>query len=717
MKLRRILLSWILLSSLAVSAQAQVTITPSRSISAGGGGGGTGDVVGPSGATDSNFACFDSTTGKLVKDCLVSEGSFLSSSTGSVQDGHFGDLYLRDDTNSSHYLVLTDAEDLTANRILSISVGNAARSLSLSGNLVVSSAATVSGTNTGDVSLAGTPAFITIAGQVITRVAIVNTDISSSAAIALSKLATQANNTVVANTSGSTAVPTAVNVNALLDAVGSTQGSIYYRNSTQLAALVPSTDGYVLTTHSTGANPTWSPVSATAGGSNTHVQFNDSGSIGGDSGFTYNKTTDTATVVNLGVTGLSCTPTAKVANYTVTTGDCIVKGTPSGADITFTLPTAVGASGRLYFFNNAGTADDVILDGNAAETINGAATHHIIPGESAVIYSDNANWFVLATTGFGLTTPATESVPSYDPATHTWNWNDLAALGGGGGAPTTAHYLTSQAESGLSAEVNLGALTTGLLKITVSGSVATPSTATSGTDYAPATSGSGILKGNGSGGFSTATAGTDYVSPSSTETLTNKIFDTEGTGNTFTETTLFEWTAGVVQASTASAGCSLPAANFPSPGDGTGSNTIYATLDFDDTTNESIQCRFWLPSGATEGGSWTGAVDAEFIWKGANTTNEVCWCVSNAAAGDGATGDPSLSNTNCVNDTAKGTANQFNTAIITNITTTGWGDGKIVFLKILRNADHSDISSITEDDDFVGDAKLISFRLVLRIAK
>ena len=38
-------------------------------------------------------------------------------------------------------------------------------------------------------------------------------------------------------------------------------------------------------------------------------------------------------------------------------------------------------------------------------------------------------------------------------------------------------------------------------------------TATSGTDYALATSGSAILKGNGSGGFSSATAGTDHAIP------------------------------------------------------------------------------------------------------------------------------------------------------------------------------------------------------------
>jgi len=39
------------------------------------------------------------------------------------------------------------------------------------------------------------------------------------------------------------------------------------------------------------------------GGSDTHVQFNDAGTFGGDSGFKYNKTTDTATVGNLVVTG------------------------------------------------------------------------------------------------------------------------------------------------------------------------------------------------------------------------------------------------------------------------------------------------------------------------------------------------------------------------------------------------------------------------------
>lgn len=45
------------------------------------------------------------------------------------------------------------------------------------------------------------------------------------------------------------------------------------------------------------------------------------------------------------------------------------------------------------------------------------------------------------------------------------------------------------------------------------------SSATSGTDYAPATSGSAILKGNGSGGFSSATSGTDYAPATSGSSL------------------------------------------------------------------------------------------------------------------------------------------------------------------------------------------------------
>jgi len=60
--------------------------------------------------------------------------------------------------------------------------------------------------------------------------------------------------------------------------------------------------------------------------------------------------------------------------------------------------------------------------------------------------------------------------------------------------------------SGTGGKTGKRATGSGLAKLT-SGVL---SAASSGTDYAPATSGTSILKGNGSGGFSSASAGTDY---------------------------------------------------------------------------------------------------------------------------------------------------------------------------------------------------------------
>ena len=81
----------------------------------------------------------------------------------------------------------------------------------------------------------------------------------------------------------------------------------------------------------------------------------------------------------------------------------------------------------------------------------------------------------------------------------------------GASANANAYYVVSRSTDAPTNAVNLGGLSTGLLKMSVTGGVATLSTATSASDYAPATSGSAILKGNGSGGFSSTSAGTDYA--------------------------------------------------------------------------------------------------------------------------------------------------------------------------------------------------------------
>lgn len=89
---------------------------------------------------------------------------------------------------------------------------------------------------------------------------------------------------------------------------------------------------------------------------------------------------------------------AKTAAYTVTTSDVFVHGDATAAAFTLTLPTAVGKTGRFYYFKKIDSgANAVTVDGNAAETIDGSATYALNSQHDAVlIVSDGTNWKVLA---------------------------------------------------------------------------------------------------------------------------------------------------------------------------------------------------------------------------------------------------------------------------------------------------------------------------------
>jgi hypothetical protein len=187
-------------------------------------------------------------------------------------------------------------------------------------------------------------------------------------------------------------------------------------------------------------------------------------------------------------------------------------GTPSDAS-----PQPIGTAA-------AGTSDDY----SRADHVHALAAH-VLTSQAESSLASEVNLGAL-TTGLlkisvsgGVATPSTAVADTdfADPATT---------------APKAAKYVTAQAESGLSAEVNLGALTTGILKHTVAGGVSTPATAVAGTDFAApdakfwtsqAESGlsaevnlgaltTGLLKHSVSGSVSTpatAVAGTDYVAP------------------------------------------------------------------------------------------------------------------------------------------------------------------------------------------------------------
>lgn len=71
-------------------------------------------------------------------------------------------------------------------------------------------------------------------------------------------LATIADDRVMANVSGSTAVPSANTLTAIIDAcIGSTRGQILYRGASAWTALAAGTSGHVLTAAGAGADPSW----------------------------------------------------------------------------------------------------------------------------------------------------------------------------------------------------------------------------------------------------------------------------------------------------------------------------------------------------------------------------------------------------------------------------------------------------------------------------
>jgi hypothetical protein len=77
------------------------------------------------------------------------------------------------------------------------------------------------------------------------------------------KLANMAAHTVKANITGSSAAPVDSSVSAILDAeVGTTRGTLLFRGASTWGALAPGSDGYVLVTHGSSADPDWEPVGA-----------------------------------------------------------------------------------------------------------------------------------------------------------------------------------------------------------------------------------------------------------------------------------------------------------------------------------------------------------------------------------------------------------------------------------------------------------------------
>jgi hypothetical protein len=103
-------------------------------------------------------------------------------------------------------------------------------------------------------------------------------------------------------------------------------------------------------------------------------------------------------LVPVGGNALNMPAVSKASDYTVTDGDGLVIGDATGGMVTFTLPTAVGRGGRVFYVAKSdSSANAVRIDGAGSETINGALYVDLSTQyETIAVYSDGANWLRIA---------------------------------------------------------------------------------------------------------------------------------------------------------------------------------------------------------------------------------------------------------------------------------------------------------------------------------
>jgi len=257
-------------------------------------------------------------------------------------------------------------------------------------------------------------------------------------------------------------------------------GDLLYANTTTtLAKLADVATGNALISGGVSTAPSWGKIGLT-----THVS-------------------GTLPIAN-GGTNATATPAAGAVPY----------GTGTAYDF-----TAVGTSGPVLTSAGAGTptwttptkGTVTAVTGTAPVVSSGGATPAIsmaAASASADGYLTSTDWTTFNNKGSGTVTSV--SVVSA---------NGLAGTSSGGATPA----------------LTLSTTITGLLK----GNGTAISAATSGTDYAPATSGTSILYGNGAGGFSNVTVGTGLtflagtLSASTSAPITKTADFTVGAGETW----------------------------------------------------------------------------------------------------------------------------------------------------------------------------------------
>lgn len=142
-------------------------------------------------------------------------------------------------------------------------------------------------------------------------------------------------------------------------------------------------------------------ASATAGGANTQVQFNDSTAIGGDAGFTYNKTIDTVSVVN-STSNVVITPlTVFIGNSTANSLSNSIASVIANSTTNSSLTPALLTIGNSTSYGSFSNTTMLIASNSTVNSIITDASIRVQNSTANAILSPIALSFSFGNTSFG----------------------------------------------------------------------------------------------------------------------------------------------------------------------------------------------------------------------------------------------------------------------------------------------------------------------------
>ena len=328
---------------------------------------------------------------------------------------------------------------------------------------------------------------------------------------------------------------------------------LYASGATALSRLADVATGSALISGGVATAPSWGKIGLT-----THV----SGTLPIANGGTNATATPTAGAIAYGTGSAYAFTAAGTSGQVLTSAGA---GTPTWATPTTGTVTAVSvvSANGLAGTSSGGATPALTLSTTVTGVVKGngtalsaatAATDYVAPSAYA-----SANGLTMATARLlGRTTASTGAAEEISVAGGlTLSGGTLTGTSGTVTAVSvvSANGLAGSSSGGATPALTLSTTITGLLK----GNGTAISAATSGTDYAPATSGTSILYGNGSGGFSNVTIGTGVAFTAGTLSAT-------GSGGTVTSVAaLTLGTTGTDLSSTVANGTTTPVITLQVP--------------------------------------------------------------------------------------------------------------------------------------------------------